>query len=251
MSTNGQTSAVNPLARFARATALAATTAVFAVSLAGAGVHADPVASPTPKPHSSAQHSSVSTYLETRANKAVASRARRVVSLTKSITQTKYAIAHAHVNGVKVLKIAARYKGIPYRTGGSTPRGFDCSGYTKYVFAKIGIDLPRVAQDQLNWTTRVTAINARPGDLAFYMNGSYAYHTAIYAGNGMIWHSPHTGASVEKVRIGNHKMAYGRVPPHVLVPGLQAHLHKLVGALKHVRKMPKAKVKRTKVHKTK
>lgn len=251
MSTQGQTTAVNPLARFARATAIAATTAVLAVTLAGAGAQADPSVSPTPKPHSSAQEASVSTYLETRAKQVAASRARRIVSLTKSISQTKKAIAHAHVNGAKVLKIAARYKGVKYRTGGSTPRGFDCSGYTWFVFKQVGIELPRVAQDQLKWATRISAKDARPGDLAFYMSGNYAYHAAIYAGNGKIWHSPHTGARVEKVGIGNHKMAYGRVPASVLVPGLQAQLTKLQVSLKHMSKPKKSKAKKSKAHKAK
>lgn len=246
MSTTGQNSAVNPLARFARAIGLVATTAVLAVSLAGSGAQADPTASPTPKPHSSAQHSSVSKYLETRANQAAASRARRIVSLTKTISRTKYAIAHARVNGVKVLKVASRYRGVPYRAGGTSPRGFDCSGYTQFVFKQIGINLPRVAQDQLNWTTRISAKDARPGDLAFYMSGNYAYHVAIYAGNGMIWHSPRTGERVEKVSIRNHKMAYGRVPASVLVPGLQAHLSKLRAALKHATKANKPKSHKTK-----
>jgi len=246
MSTFGQTAAGNPLARFARAMLMALTTAVLAVSLAGAGAQADPAVSPTPKPHSSTQQASVSTYLETRANQAAASRARRIVSLTKSISRTKSAIANAQVNGVKVLKVAARYKGVPYRRGGTTPSGFDCSGYTMFVFNKIGITLPRVAQDQLNWATRISAKEARPGDLAFYMSGKYAYHAAIYAGHGLIWHSPHPGARVEKVSIRNHKMAYGRIPAKALVPGLQAQLGKLQAALKQVTKVHKPKVHKTK-----
>ncbi len=251
MSTKGRRAATKPLVRFARLAAIATTTAVLAVSLAGAGANADPSASPTPKPHSSAQKSSVATYLETRATRAAASRARRVISLTKSISQTKYAIAHAHVDGMKVLKIAARYKGVPYRAGGSTPHGFDCSGYTQFVFNKIGISLPRVAQDQLKWTTKISAKNARPGDLVFYMSGNYAYHAAIYAGNGMIWHAPRTGERVTKVHIGNHKVIYGKVPASVLVPELQKHLTQLETALTFVTKKPKHKVKKTKVHKTK
>ena len=249
MSTKGRRAAAKPLIRFARSAAIATTTAVLAVSLAGAGAKADPSASPTPNPHSSAQQSSVSTYLETRATQVAASRARRVVSLTKSISLTKYAIAHAHVNGVKVIKIAARYKGVPYRAGGSTPRGFDCSGFTQFVFNKIGISLPRVAQDQLKWTTPISAKNARPGDLVFYMSGKYAYHAAIYAGNGMIWHSPRSGERVTKVRLGNRKVKYGKVPANVLVPSLQEHLTQLETSLKFVTRAPKTK--KTKVHKTK
>ena len=248
MSTKGRRASANPPFRFVRVVAIATTSAFLAVSLAGAGAKADPSASPTPNPHSSAQQSSVATYLETRATQVAASRARRVVSLTKSISLTKHAIAHAHVNGVKVIKIAARYKGVPYRAGGTTPRGFDCSGFTQFVFNKIGITLPRVAQDQLKWTTPISAKNARPGDLVFYMSGNYAYHVSIYAGNGMIWHSPRTGEHVEKVNIGSHKVKYGKVPASVLVPGLQDHLSQLETALKFVTNAPK--VKKTKVHKT-
>lgn len=251
MSTKGRRAAAKPRFRLSRATVIATTSAFLSVSLAGAGAKADLIPSPTPVAHTSAQKSSVSTYLESRATHLAASRARRVVSLTKSISQVKYSLAHARVNGDKVIKIAARYKGVPYRTAGTTPRGFDCSGYTKFVFNKVGINLPRVAQDQLKWTTPISAKNARSGDLAFYMHGNYAYHAAIYAGNGMIWHSPHPGARVEKIKIRNHNMRYGRVPTNVLVPGLKSHLTKLVTALDRATKATGQKTKKTKVHKTK
>lgn len=209
-----------------------------ALPISSAQVNADAKPTPTPSPSSSVAALSVSNYLNDRLHQTSASRARKVTSLTRQIKIVKQSIRQVRVDGAKLLTIAARYKGVPYVRGGSTPRGFDCSGYTKYVFAQLGIDLPRVAQDQLLWTTRITAKQARPGDLAFYMTGNYAYHVAIYAGNGMIWHSPHPGTSVSKVRISHDNMAYGRIPAKALTPGLLARLHKLEVQLRHVAKAP-------------
>jgi cell wall-associated NlpC family hydrolase len=90
-----------------------------------------------------------------------------------------------------VLGIAASLAGIYYIYGGTTTAGFDCSGFTQYVFAKVGINLPRTSQAQQQAATSVS--NPQPGDLVFF--GSPAGHVGIYAGNGMMWDSPHTGAS--------------------------------------------------------
>lgn len=197
---------------------------------------------PTPKPtaSSSVKKKAVSSYLANRNQSVAATRARRVGYLRRHIAHTRLAIANARVDGVKVIKIAARYKGTPYRSGGTTPKGFDCSGYTQFVFHQVGISLPRVAQDQYRWTKRISAKEAKPGDLAFYMSGKYSYHAAIYAGNGYIWHSPHTGATVSKVKIGHHKMAYGRIPASAVASGLRgqlAHdialLNQLIGTKSH------------------
>ena len=91
-----------------------------------------------------------------------------------------------------VLGIAASLAGIPYVYGGTTTSGFDCSGYTQYVFGQAGISLPRTAEEQRQATTSVSI--PAVGDLVFF--GSPAYHVGIYAGNGMMWDSPHTGMSV-------------------------------------------------------
>ncbi|MEI2778890.1 MAG: C40 family peptidase [Tetrasphaera sp.] len=91
-----------------------------------------------------------------------------------------------------VLAIAARYLGTPYVYGGSTPAGFDCSGFTMYVFAQVGISLPRTAAGQQAAATPVSS--PQPGDLVFF--GYPAYHVGIYAGNGMMYDSPRTGLSV-------------------------------------------------------
>ena len=201
---------------------------MFSVSGAQADTHKP---KPKPTPHSSADRKTVSEYLSHRDASTVVSRARKVSYLKGQIAITRKAIAHARVDGALVLKIAAKYKGIPYRAGGSTPKGFDCSGYTKYVFHQAGIELPRIAQQQYTWTKRISLTQAKPGDLAFYMTGKYAYHAAIYAGNGMIWHSPRSGESVKKVKIRGHKMAYGRIPASAITPKLAARLAHQVAQL--------------------
>jgi cell wall-associated NlpC family hydrolase len=89
------------------------------------------------------------------------------------------------------IAIAASLAGIPYRYGGTTTSGFDCSGFTQYIFAKLGKNLPRTAEQQRQYSTPVS--NPQPGDLVFF--GAPAYHMGIYAGNGMMWDSPHTGSS--------------------------------------------------------
>jgi peptidoglycan DL-endopeptidase CwlO len=105
-----------------------------------------------------------------------------------------------------ILGIAAQYQGVPYQYGGTTPAGFDCSGYTAYVFRQVGIFLPRTASEQQAASTPVS--NPQPGDLVFF--GSPAYHVGIYAGNGMMWDSPHSGSSVGLRPIWSSSVTYGR-----------------------------------------
>ncbi|GAB3686154.1 C40 family peptidase [Angustibacter aerolatus] len=110
------------------------------------------------------------------------------------------------VFGAAVMQIAARYAGIAYRYGGTTPAGFDCSGYTGYVMRQVGISLPRTSSAQRAATRRISRSEAVPGDLVF-MPG----HVGIYAGNGMMWDSPHTGASISKRAIYSSSATFGRV----------------------------------------
>jgi cell wall-associated NlpC family hydrolase len=91
-----------------------------------------------------------------------------------------------------ILGIAASLAGIYYEYGGTTTSGFDCSGYTQYVFARVGISLPRTAEEQRRATTPVT--DPQPGDLVFF--GAPARHVGIYAGDGMMWDSEQPGTAV-------------------------------------------------------
>ena len=106
-----------------------------------------------------------------------------------------------------VLGIAAQYEGLMYSYGGTSPStGFDCSGFTQYVFGRVGISLPRTAEEQRSATTRVS--NPQPGDLVFF--GSPAYHVGIYAGNGKMWDSPRSGQAVALRSIWSSNVTYGR-----------------------------------------
>jgi cell wall-associated NlpC family hydrolase len=92
-----------------------------------------------------------------------------------------------------VLRTGDSYVGIKYVWGGNTPaQGFDCSGFTKYVFAKYHIALPRTAREQARVGTAVPADfrALRPGDFMFFAEpGEAISHVAIYAGNGRILHA--------------------------------------------------------------
>ena len=95
-----------------------------------------------------------------------------------------------NVASTKILKTAAQYKGVPYVFGGTTPRGFDCSGYVQYVFAKHGIRLTRTADTQALEGKFVSKKNLKPGDLVFFTTYEPgASHVGIYAGNNLFWNA--------------------------------------------------------------
>ena len=135
-----------------------------------------------------------------------------VVAVSRSITRAPITptqsapVAPPAPSTGGVIGIAASLAGIPYVYGGTTTAGFDCSGYTQYVFAQMGITLPRTAQDQQQAVTAVS--NPQPGDLVFF--GVPAYHVGIYAGNNMMWNSPHSGAVVALQSIWSSTVTYGR-----------------------------------------
>ncbi|SEV92769.1 NlpC/P60 family protein [Austwickia chelonae] len=104
-----------------------------------------------------------------------------------------------------VLGVAASLSGIPYLWGGTTPSGFDCSGYVQYVFRQAGISLPRTSGAQRAATTPVS--NPQPGDLVFFGT----WHVGIYAGNGMMYDAPTAGQTTGLHKIWSNNVSYGRV----------------------------------------
>jgi peptidoglycan DL-endopeptidase CwlO len=102
-------------------------------------------------------------------------------------------VAPPNVHG-GVVGIAMRYLGVPYRWGGASPSGFDCSGFVMYVFAQIGVSLPHSSYAMMGMGTPVSMSQLQPGDLVFFSGGS---HMGIYIGGGQFIHSPHTGDVVK------------------------------------------------------
>ena len=95
-----------------------------------------------------------------------------------------------NVASTKILKTAAQYRGVPYVFGGTTPKGFDCSGYVQYVFAKHGIRLTRTADTQALEGKFVSKKSLKPGDLVFFTTYEPgASHVGIYAGNNQFWNA--------------------------------------------------------------
>jgi cell wall-associated NlpC family hydrolase len=120
-----------------------------------------------------------------------------VVSTT---TAPASALGKTSVN--KVIKKASSLKGKPYKWGGTTPKGFDCSGYTQYVFKKaLNKKIGRVVGDQAKKGKGVKKTSKKKGDLIIFLRGSYAYHVGIYAGDGKIWHASRPGKPVKKEKI--------------------------------------------------
>ena len=101
----------------------------------------------------------------------------------------------------RVVAVARRQLGVPYVWGGSSRRGFDCSGLTMYVYRHVGIRLAHSATMQSRRGRRVSLHHLHPGDLLFFGHPSYYHHVAMYIGRGRMIEAPHTGARVHICRL--------------------------------------------------
>jgi murein DD-endopeptidase len=96
-----------------------------------------------------------------------------------------------------VLDVAISQLGVPYRYGGDTPRGFDCSGLVYYAYRRVGIRVPRSTRAQYRHAHRVALDTLEPGDLVFFKRRFRSVsHVGIYAGNSRFIHAPSKGRVV-------------------------------------------------------
>lgn len=113
----------------------------------------------------------------------------------------------ASVSSSAIVNKAYQYLGVRYVWGGTTPSGFDCSGFIQYVYRSQGISLPRTSRAQAASGKYVSIANAQPGDILYFGQSSVT-HVGIYIGNGKMIHSPRPGKSVEIVSISWHVNNY-------------------------------------------
>ena len=98
------------------------------------------------------------------------------------------------IERVLVMNHARDALGTPYRYGGTTPAGMDCSGLTQASFLAAGIEIPRTSQQQFDGLEHIE--RARPGDLMFFGSGNRVSHVGIYMGNNQMIHAPGSGRQV-------------------------------------------------------
>lgn len=116
--------------------------------------------------------------------------------LHSTILNTCEAFAQ-QANANNLVNMALSLKGSPYAYGGTTPRGFDCSGFTQYCFRNaLGIELPRTAAAQASLGESVSMDELQPGDLLFWGSGSGIYHVGIYVEDGTYIHAAGSGKGV-------------------------------------------------------
>ena len=105
-------------------------------------------------------------------------------ALYYTLTSTKEGTPSGEIRQ-SMIEYASQFVGNPYVWGGtSLTNGADCSGFVQQIYKAYGYDLPRVAEDQSQYGTKIPVEDAQPGDLIFYAKNGYVYHVVMYAGDG-------------------------------------------------------------------
>ncbi|MCW2544909.1 MAG: glycoside hydrolase [Frankiales bacterium] len=108
---------------------------------------------------------------------------------------------------------AAKHYGAPYKYGAAGPSRFDCSGFTRYVFGRLGRSLPHSSAAQYNapGVHHISRSQVRPGDLVFTIRSGSIRHVAIYAGSNAMWAATETGDIVRKQPLSGRTLVFARV----------------------------------------
>jgi peptidoglycan DL-endopeptidase CwlO len=126
---------------------------------------------------------------------------RIVLVFVLSLTLVPTMNASAATKGEEIVAFAKKYAGTPYSFGGTSPSGFDCSGFLYYVYGKFGIDLPRTSAEQYRVGTAVSKLELLPGDIVLFEN-TYKpgiSHSGIYVGNNSFISAETSGIKVSSL----------------------------------------------------
>ncbi len=118
--------------------------------------------------------------------------------------------------GEFVAKKAQSFIGTPYKWGGETKNGMDCSGLAFNIFTKLGYRIPRTASQLKKWAKRVSRKDLKPGDLVFFKRGGRISHVGIYVGDNQIVHASSAKGKVIKQSLDDkwlkrHLAGFGRI----------------------------------------
>ena len=181
---------------------LAASEDAAKAAAATAAVAATPSASSTSTASSSAASSSVNTSTNTSTTSASSS-----ASASQAPASNNSSVS---VSGGSIASNAAKYIGVPYVYGGTSPSGFDCSGLIYYAAKEAGISLPRTSQSQSTLGSYVSVSDLKAGDLVFWGGVGSAYHVGIYIGGGQYLHAPAPGQNVTIQSMAYFAPSFGR-----------------------------------------
>ncbi|RXT58719.1 NlpC/P60 family protein [Lacticaseibacillus chiayiensis] len=159
-----------------------------------------------------ASTTSTSTASSTSTSTSTASASNNASStnVTSSTAPASAGSSTVSVSGGSIASNAAKYLGVPYVYGGTSPSGFDCSGLIYYAAKEAGVSLPRTSQAQSTLGSYVAVSDLQAGDLVFWGGVGSAYHVGIYIGNGQYIHAPAPGQSVTVQSVAYFAPSFGR-----------------------------------------
>ncbi|MBU3074914.1 C40 family peptidase [Clostridium estertheticum] len=134
----------------------------------------------------------------------------KISKLKKSVPAYTPSRGGATVSQGAIVAYASNFLGTPYLWGGTTPSGFDCSGFTQYVYAHFGISVGRTTFDQINDGVEVSRDNLQPGDLVFFGSFANPHHMGMYIGDNNYIHAPHTGDVIKISALGRNDYVTAR-----------------------------------------